>query len=287
MMGGTKLSSFDLVASILKGFAWEMESFLEETLREYEEIGLSQDNLIKLIFLLQDNHKKEMASIEAKDAEFAMKNKERIKNTLKSLKDFLIRAELDNYYREGTRSFIPLFFIAYHVFHKNISDEKVKYFFDDFDAGNQDFHKMKKWLYNSLINGVFRSRGAGWIPYKTGVRKILEEIQKHKSNEFPIEKLFDVYINHPIIFTQKYEKEKLNNLDNSFLFYLMYNCDQTIRKQDIDHIMPRSILEAKNYPIEKINSLSNFQLLDSGTNRGLKNAKPFKEWINGYISEKK
>ncbi|MFX6937597.1 hypothetical protein ABTH70_19515, partial [Acinetobacter baumannii] len=80
-----KLSSFDLVASVLKGFEWEMEGFLEETLKSYEEIGLTQDNLIKLIFLLQDNHKKEMAAIEAADAQFAIKNRERIKVTLKCL----------------------------------------------------------------------------------------------------------------------------------------------------------------------------------------------------------
>lgn len=56
--GGTKLSSFDLVASILKGFDWKMEEFLRGILSSYQDIGLNQDNLIKLIFLLQDNHKK-------------------------------------------------------------------------------------------------------------------------------------------------------------------------------------------------------------------------------------
>lgn len=284
--GGTKLSPFDLVASILKGFAWEMESFLDEILEEYEEIGLSQDNLIKLIFLLQNNHKKEMASIEAKDADFAIKNKGRIKNTLKSLKDFLIHAELYNYYKDGNRSFIPLFFIAYHVFHKDISDEQVKHFFDNFDASNQDFPEIKSWIYNSLLNGVFRSRGAGWIPYKTGVRKILEEIQQHQNKIFPTIKLYDVYINHPIIFTQNYENGKLDNLDWSFLFYLTYECNQTIRNQDIDHIMPKSILEQKGYDWDKINSVKNFQLLDSGTNRGLKNGKPFKEWVDNHVSDK-
>lgn len=50
--GGTRLSSFDLVASILKGFSWEMEGFLKEMLEDYQDIGLTQDNLIKLIFLL-------------------------------------------------------------------------------------------------------------------------------------------------------------------------------------------------------------------------------------------
>jgi hypothetical protein len=62
----------------LKGYSWEMESLLEETLISYEEIGLTQDNLIKLFFMLQDNHQKEMSSIEAKEAEFSIINRERI-----------------------------------------------------------------------------------------------------------------------------------------------------------------------------------------------------------------
>jgi hypothetical protein len=50
--------------------------------------------------------------------------------------------------------------------------------------------------------------------------------------------------------------------------------------------MPRSILENKGFDGEKINCVANIQLLDSGTNRGLKNAKPFKEWINKYVADK-
>jgi uncharacterized protein with ParB-like and HNH nuclease domain len=284
--GGTKLSSFDLVASILKGFEWEMEAFLDKTLEKYEDIGLIQDNLIKLIFLLQDEHNKEMASIEAKDASFALRNRDRIGKTLKGVKDFLIHAELYNYYKEGNRSFIPLYFIAYHLFHKELSNDQVANFFDNFDSGNKDFPKIKRWMYHSLLNGVFRSRGAGWIPYKTGIRKIHAEIRKHKNGVFPTDRIFNVYVNHPIIFIQNYEKGQLDNTDRAFLFYLIYDCNQVIRHQDFDHIMPRSILENKGFDGEKINCVANIQLLDSGTNRGLKNAKPFKEWINKYVADK-
>lgn len=284
--GGTKLSPFDLVASILKGFAWEMEGFLEDTLKSYEEIGLTQDNLIKLIFLLQDNHKKEMASIEGADASFAIDNRDRIKSTLQGLKAFLIESGLYNYYKDGNRSFIPLFFIAYHLFNKPISNEEVAKFFKDFDAGNTEFPRMKRWIFHSLLNGVFRSRGAGWIPYNTGIRKLLEEIQKHKKGDFPTDQLFQVYINHPIKFTTSYTSSNLDELDYSFLFYLIYECNQTIRIQDIDHILPKSILETLSIESEKINSIKNYQLLDYGTNRGAKNAKPFKQWINNDVSDK-
>ncbi|NCC62566.1 MAG: hypothetical protein EOM12_16880 [Verrucomicrobiae bacterium] len=39
---------------------------------------------------------------------------------------------------------------------------------------------------------------------------------------------------------------------------------------------------------EKINSIKNFQLLDFGTNRGAKNGKMFKEWVDNpaYVKDK-
>jgi uncharacterized protein with ParB-like and HNH nuclease domain len=284
--GGTKLSSFDLVASVLKGFEWEMEGFLEETLKSYEEIGLTQDNLIKLIFLLQDNHKKEMAAIEAADAQFAIKNRERIKITLKCLKDFLINSKLYYYYKDGNRSFIPLFFIAYHLFHKQITDGELEKFFANFDAKNTEHPRMEKWIYHSLINGVFKSKGAGWIPYKTGIRKLLDKMQHFKNKDFPTDELFQVYNDHPITFTRTYTIGNLDELESSFVYYLMYDRGQTIRINDIDHIMPKSILESLKIESAKINSIRNFQLIDFSTNRGLKNASPFKDWINGHVADK-
>jgi uncharacterized protein with ParB-like and HNH nuclease domain len=286
--GGTKLSSFDLVSSILKGFAWEMEGFLRETLDDYEDIGLSQENLIKLIFILQDNHNKEMTSINNDDAKFAIDNRERIKCTLKCVKDFLMHSKLYNYYREGNRSFIPLFFIAYHLYHKKISDAEVASFFDNYDAGNKDFPKIKSWIFHSLVNGVFKSKGAGWVPYKTGIRKILEKIKSHKNLDFPMNDLFSVYLDYPITFVTKYDATILDKLDASFIYYLMYDQAKTIRVNDVDHIMPKSILGRLNFDSLKINSIKNFQLIDYKTNRGAKNDSAFALWINNpvYVEDK-
>jgi uncharacterized protein with ParB-like and HNH nuclease domain len=286
--GGTRLSSFDLVASILKGFSWEMEGFLKEMLEKYQDIGLTQDNLIKLIFLLQDNHNKEMASIEASDAEFAINNSERIKATIKALKDFLECSKTFDYYKEGNRSFIPLFFISYHLFHKQIDNNALMNYFNNYETNNHDYQPMKDWLYHSLINGVFRSKGVGWIPYKTGVRKLLEVIKNHKNQNFPKDELFKVYIEHPITFTTEYSSDNLDQLDNTFVFYLMYDRTRTLRTNDIDHIMPINILEEEGFDWNLINSIKNLQLLDYGTNRGAKKGKPFKEWINNpeYVKDK-
>lgn len=283
--GGTRLSSFDLVASVLKGFSWEMEGFLREMLEDNKEIGLSQENLIKLIFLLQDNHNKEMASIEVSDAEFAIANKERIRIVIKVLKDFLKRTYLYDYYKDENRSFIPLFFIAYHLFHKDISDKEVERYFDNYDTSNEDFPLMKDWIFHSLLNGVFRSKGAGWIPYSTGIRKILNVVKEHKNKLFPTDKLFSIYREHPIIFTKDYlidnDYDRLEDLDKSLIFYLIYG--KIIRTSDVDHIMPKNILLKKGYDLEEINSIKNFQLLDSRTNQFDKNGKSFFDWVSNPI----
>jgi hypothetical protein len=109
--GGTKLSSFDLVASKLKGFDATMEDFLRETVEMYSDIGLSQENLIRLIFLLQDNSRKEMAQVENSDAKFATENRERISACLKALKGFLEQSKMLEYYKNSNASFISLLFI--------------------------------------------------------------------------------------------------------------------------------------------------------------------------------
>lgn len=287
--GGTKLSSFELVASILKGFSWEMESFLDEMIKSYSEIGIGQDELIKLIFILQDNHRKEMVNVSAEDAKFAIAKKGRIKATLEALSNFLHSAKLYNYYKEGNRSAIPLYFIAYYIFHQEIEEDKLSDIFDRFDIKSNAFNKIYRWVYISLLNGVFKSKGAGWIPYKTGIRKILEEIKGFKNKDFPEQEIYNLYRQHPLhFFEESINKDQLGRLDNSIVYYILYDCGRIVRQQDIDHIHPKSILESKNVPWDKIHSISNFQLLDSRTNRGEKNGKELKEWISNkeYVEDK-
>lgn len=287
--GGTKLSALDLVASTLKGFDYRMEAFLRGMEEEFTDIGLSPENLIKLIFLLQDNHTKEMTAIETSDAEFAIQNQERIKNSLKAVRIFLEYSHLYEYYKNANRSFIPLFFVAYHIFHKNITDSAILEYWNDYETSNVDFKPMLLWIYKSLLNGVFRSKGAGWIPYKTGIKKILSEIKEYKNKVFPSEELFKVYIDHPIVYTSDFTAENLDKLDAQFVFYLIYDRKRAIRTNDIDHIMPKNILEEKEYTYNDINSIKNYQLLDYGTNRGEKNGKAFSVWVNNpeYVKDKK
>ena len=287
--GGTVLSAMDLVASTLKGFDYRMESFVREMVTSFSDLGLTPENLIKLIFLLQDNYKKEMVSAEALDAEFAINHRLRLMNTMLAVRKFLCEAKLINFYKNSNRSFVPLFFIAYHIFYKEeIADSKLQYYWDNSETSNVDFKPMKSWLYNSLLNGVFRSRGAGWIPYTTGVRQLLETIKKYRNKVFPEKELTDVYFINKLSFSLNYTEDNLDNLEKQFVFYLIYDRERQIRINDTDHIMPKNLLIEKINEIDKINSIKNYQLLDYATNRGNKNGKPFAEWVNNpeYVTDK-
>ncbi|MHB8065278.1 MAG: DUF262 domain-containing protein, partial [Ruminiclostridium sp.] len=116
--GGTKLSSYDLVASMFKGFDYKMEQFLDTVVAENADIGIDQDVLIKLLLILNDKPSKEMSDLTAEDAEFATSNYERIQAALKALKKFLNATSNYNWFSATkNRSAIPLYFLTYHIFH--------------------------------------------------------------------------------------------------------------------------------------------------------------------------
>lgn len=284
--GGTRLSGFDLVASILKGFDWKMESFIEDTLKDFRDIGLNQDNFIKLLFLLQDNPNREMADITAADSSFAVENKDRIKSCLILVRKFLQYSDLYIFFNEGGKSFIPLYFIIYHMFHKDLSNQEIEKYFDNYDTGNSEFSLIKKWIYLSFINGIFRSKGAGWIPYKTGIRKLLEVISVNKNKTFPYNDIIKMYKNYGLVFTDVIDEKNMLTLDQAFVFYLLYDKSQTVRSQDIDHIHPKSRLESKGYDWNQTYNLCNYQLIDSGTNRWEKSDMQLKSWINEKVADK-
>lgn len=283
--GGTKLSSYDLVASMFKGFDYKMEQFLDDIVAENSDIGIDQDVLIKLLLILNDKPSKEMSDLTAEDAEFATSNYERIQAVLKALKNFLIASGNDNWFKAAkNRSAIPLYFLAYHIFYSKIRTDQLADMFGHFDTSDKNYHNMEVWLRLSLLNRVF-SRGCGWIPYKTGIRKIHAEMAKNKGKDFPTDSLFRIYRFHPLRFIRTVSKDNLGEFDQEYMFYLIYHGQPAIRSEDIDHIHPHSLLAAVGFDEEKINHIVNYQRLDSGTNRGEKNGKKLSDWINNDIKE--
>jgi hypothetical protein len=282
---GTKLSGLDLIASILKGFDRRMESFIDQIPKDFSDIGLDQDNLVKTIFILQDNHTSKEASITAQDASFAVENSNRIRCCLLALRKFLHASGLYNYYNGSNRSFIPLHFILYHLFYlKQLNNSDVEKYFDNHEV-NADVPIIKKWLYLSLINGLFRGSGAGWHPNTTGVRKLLEELKRAKGKSFPADEIIKMYMDYGLAFTTEIESSKLAGFDDLFVYYLMYNKEQTIRQQDVDHIIPKSRL-VNRYSQEQIYNICNYELIDSGTNRWQKSATEYKVWVDTCIKDK-
>jgi hypothetical protein len=284
--GGTRLTALDLVASKFKGFDHNMERFFNEV-EHFSDIGISQDEVIKLIFLLQDDHARQLAQVTPEDAHFAIANQSRIIAALKGTRQFLHNAGLYNYYHIGGRSDIPLYFIAYHIYHKTLPAEKLEQVYENYDTNNPDFLHAKRWIYLSLLNGVFR-RGSGWIPYLTGIRKILSVMRQHKNKPFPTEELFNVYTNHPVQFREAITVEHLPSWDSDFVFYLLYQDARAIVSRDIDHIHPKSLLEISTSPefsSEQIHTIANYQLLDANSNRNEKRAKPLDKWMENYVED--
>ena len=281
--GGTKLSSYDLVASMFKGFDYKMEQFLDTVVAENSDIGIDQDTLIKLLLILNDKPSKEMADLTAEDAEFATSNYKRIQTALMALKTFLKATSNYNWFSTTkNRSSIPLYFLVYHIFHSKTITDNLVGMFDRFDTNDVNCHNMAVWLKLSLLNKVF-SRGCGWIPYRTGIKKIHTILQKKRGSVFPKEEIFDVYFNHPLHFSSKVDEKNINKFDHDYVFYLLYNGQRSIRNEDTDHVHPRSLLLAAGIDEAQINSIVNYQLIDSGTNRGVKNGKELFDWISNYV----
>jgi len=283
--GGTKLSALDLAASKLKAYDSSIEPFLNETIN-FNDLGFGQDELLKLIFILQDDGRKNMIAISQDDAKFISNNKIRIINSLKSLRKYLQYSKLEKYYKNRRPSIIPLYFITYYIFHSNQTTNKLENLFDGFETDNSDFNKIFNWQYLSVLNMIFRGRGAGWIAYTTGINKILSVLKNHKGKEFPEQQLYEMYYGHRLDFDTDIKDEYIDDYDRDFLFYSIYDMPKEFRDNDIDHIHPRVLLSGK-YDWNDINSVANFQLLNSSKNRGEKSGKELNVWINDFVPNKK
>lgn len=282
--GGTVLSGLELMRSVLKAYSAENERFLNHIKDQYLDIGFNQDEIIKLIFLLQDNHSKDITDIDQSDSDFIQNSGERLKKSLEGTRRFLKHSGLYEYYVSSRPSLIPLTFITYHIFHKDIDDPSI--YFENHETTNTDYYAIKKWFLTSMLNHVFQ-RGNGWDPTKTGRRKILEVVKRHKNNRFPIDEIFNVYKNHSLSkfsFEMNYEWEWLNWYERSMIIYLLYGKPTNFRRNDIDHIHPKAVLLKNNVDWDKINILGNMQYLYYSDNRSKQDVE-FADWITQIMGD--
>lgn len=285
--GGTKLDAMELMRSKLKAFSADNELFLHDSKSEYQDICFNQDSIIKLLFLLQDDHKKDLANINNSDSDFIQNNRERIASALKGTRDFLKCAGLYDYFVSIKPIVTPLYFITYHLFHLDKTNNEIENYFKNSEIRNRDFLLMKRWIIISMLCNVYR-RGTGWEPIKTGIKKVLDTMKSNKNQAFPVEQIFSIYKSHPLEFNPEIQNdyEWLNWYDRDLLVYLLYERPSNFRVNDIDHVHPKSILSKRENPNwANINSIGNFQYLDFSTNRS-KQDKELIDWIDNFVENK-
>jgi hypothetical protein len=95
-----------------------------------------------------------------------------------------------------------------------------------------------------------------------------------------------MYTQHPIEFIPVIDNkwETLLLFDFDFVMYLIYDLPKTFRRNDIDHIHPKSVLAQKGVDWNDINNIVNFQLLDYQNNRGTKSDNEFGIWLENNVT---
>ena len=89
--GGTILSGIELMRSVLKAYDPSHQVFLLKVGKEYEDLDLNQDALMRFIFLLQDEPQKDIDEITEKDSVFIDAQQDRIFSCLDAMRNFLKR----------------------------------------------------------------------------------------------------------------------------------------------------------------------------------------------------
>lgn len=277
---GIRLNTLDLVASRLKGFDYRMEDFLDTVVEENKEIRLGQDEIVKLLMTLRDTPSLAITNLDASTsvewANFALNNSDKIKSTLKTLREFLKATnDYDWFNSKAGKKYspVPLFILAYHIFYSEHADK--------------DFSDMRRWLRISLLNDVFAARGNGWDPTRTGLIQLHGVLKNYLSQTFPVDELFAVYKENckSIIFCSEITADNIIdelNKSQKYIFYLIYGSKSELLLGEADHIQPRNLL--LNYVVGNkltepmIDSVANLEMISRDDNR-TKSDKKLKDWI--------
>ncbi len=289
---GEKLSTLDLFASKLKSYNFGIEKFFNEILSdEYKFIRFGEDEIIKLLMILQDVPFKDVTDMKEEHANFAVENSGSIIQSVAALKKFLNLTHDYDWFTKNkkTTSPIPLYLLTYYIFYNSKLKAELTMQTKEFDKNNSDFIAMRKWLRFSLLNGVF-TNGCGWRPAQKGLRLLHLELSKHKGKNFPIEDLFDICKKNLHLF-----KARLNNNRNTYLdefqlgrdyiFYIMYDY-KFLNRYEEDHIIAKSLLDGlkKNLDEKQINSIANLELLLPSENKSKGDMK-LDDWIKKQSDE--
>ena len=277
--GGTVLSGIELMRSKLKALNADNEKFLTNVKDEYADIGLDQDGIIRYVFLLQDQVNKDIVDICDADSDFITQNEVRIYASLDALRKFLEHEGLADYVKTWRVSSVPMYLLAYYLYHQNVTVEELREYFEH-DIRDENRLRISKWIHMTFLNRAFQ-RGRGWDPNKTGRRLVFELLSATKGGYFPLDEIIKLYHDRLHWFDPepKDDETNLNQYERSYVLYSMYGKAMLSRKNDVDHIIAKHLLELKGYPPEKINTLSNYEPLFFRENRS-KQDQELLDWLN-------
>lgn len=225
---------------------------------QYSYLNFDYENLLKLIFVLENKPMKSISLFCKEDADFAITNQKRINSILNSVRIFLMDSKLLGYYHFSDRSVYPLICIVYHQFYKEISYWEFENFWDK----NQDeFISFKIWLYRFLLFN------------KSSNKKVVDP---------PIEELLHVFSAYPE--ELKLTVETLDNCNTDFVLYLL--TDKYFDKDYIGHCMSPFVLKPHSYSPKYINDIRNIDIVSDPSILPLKEVLSFEDWINHHVIDK-
>lgn len=216
-------------------------------------LDLTYDEIIRLVYVLENKPSKRISDFNESDADFAIKNQEKIEEILRVIDRFLDKVNLAKYYDiswdiQNKHPVSPLMYIAYYLFYLDIKNNELR---DYFDNNHETFIHFKLWLYHSLLLGKFNNK---------------------KKTASPINELLNVF-NQKTETSLIFMPDELDNFDVQFVLYLVHNRDKHIHKKTI-----KPLMKPNNLPEEIINNIRNHDSF-YGNHLQIKDALTFTEWI--------
>lgn len=230
----------------------QMMHFLTD-MREPLYLNLTYDEIIRLVFVLENKPSKRISSFNESDADFAITNQDRIEVILRCVDRFLTNANLMQYYDtswdiQNKHPASPLMYIAYYFFYLDIQNNDLR---DYFDNNHEAFIHFKLWLYRSLLLGKFTNQNKTASP----INELLNVFAQKKKTD--------------LVFTP----EDLDSFDVQFVLFLIHDRDIHIHKETI-----KPLMKSNNYSKAAINNIRNQGFIYSN-HLQIKEALSFTEWI--------
>jgi len=262
--GGTPLEKSDLMFSIIKLDWVEAEENFDELLNSMNKqnaFKFDKDFILKTaLVLIEKKAQYKVEKFKGKDGEQNLKaikdNWERIKDAFGWLKDFMVYAWItDHKTLPSYNALIPLIYFAY-IHNCKPNSPKVK-------------NDCQKWLYKSLLNGIFGGQS------DTIIDSCVDVIKTHSGIDyFPYDKLeeniktrFNKVVDVDMAIIDRNPHLILNLV---YLFNKQFINFQPIlegNSPQIDHIFPRTeMLRTYKYPKNLVNNVGNYMFLEKSLN---------------------